>query len=207
MIERTAEDLEQLKKLKLLISGSFRGGTTYASHVLRELGWHMGHESIFPRASFMAHKLHKSRKYDGDASGSIYQYTSLILEAGIPVIQLVRHPVSVINSHLGHGVFLHDEKWSNAHWYCAHHITMTVLDPVDVVHLEAFEEEFPVAMARAGYVFTEEQYKKAFGAYRGKSTPTTKRTWYDIPERNRQLALQLGYDEHGYTGRYVATSG
>lgn len=97
---------------RILIVGSGRSGTGWASEVLRQLGVACGHESIFDNETAdPAVPYNWPKTLDAEASWLAIPRLPLV---GIGVVQIVRDPLAVVKSHLDLGFFQNDHVYTRA---------------------------------------------------------------------------------------------
>jgi hypothetical protein len=99
--------LDYLAKHVTLISGLFKGGTTYASRLLNKCGVRTGHEQIFSADSKFYMKSMVATQMDVEISGGMPPWIAALKrrepDPRIRYLTLVRHPVSLANSRIHFG--------------------------------------------------------------------------------------------------------
>ncbi len=91
-----------------VITGTGRCGTGYAAEVLSSAGIACGHEEVFGPEGGME-KARSSDASQGDSSWLAIEYLDALRLERVPIINLVRHPVAVVNSLVGMRFWSEDE--------------------------------------------------------------------------------------------------
>lgn len=91
---------QEPKELDLILTGSGRCGTGYASRWLSSAGLPCGHEAIWSYlgADGAREKSSRFRNYHADSSWLAAPYLDHVLLAGVPIVHITRHPAKVIAS-------------------------------------------------------------------------------------------------------------
>lgn len=90
--------LSYLSEYVTLISGVYKGGTTFATNFLNKCGVRSGHEQIFSFDSIFYFGSMIGTQYDVEVSGGLPPWISSMKGAPIPYLTVVRHPVELVNS-------------------------------------------------------------------------------------------------------------
>lgn len=92
---------------RLVVTGTGRCGTRYASHVLSAAGVPCGHEDVFTfRVANQGHRP----KWGGLAADSSWLAVPFLPRLGARVVLLVRHPLDVVRSMLALGWFADGQR-------------------------------------------------------------------------------------------------
>lgn len=91
--------LSYLSEYVTLVSGVFKGGTTYATNFLTKCGVRAGHEQIFAYDGIFYFGSMIGTQYDVEVSGGLPPWISS-MKGGPPIryLTVVRHPVDLVNS-------------------------------------------------------------------------------------------------------------
>lgn len=176
--------------LKVVFSGTPRGGTTFISDLLRTLGVpHVGHEVVFrSQGAVVAENLRV------DVSGFAWPY--------LPVLDvrhyfLVRHPVKAINSIVDYFPYLFEQEgsWRKAEvfWYRA----FVRAEPSEVLRVE----DTPSWLPDIGWTVFGEQWDADLVADRAaqvkknecRLSRRSRVTWGELSVRVQDMAKRFGY--------------
>jgi hypothetical protein len=191
--------VKNLEALRFVVGGTPRGGTVYMSNILKALGLDAGHEDVFPVAGPIT-----SVTKEVDVSGGVHHHLDEIAEYGVPVVQLLRHPVSTINSMLirwrGHRRW--DQERSITYWTEAHRALASV------AHVQIYlEDPYPGLYTLGQWLrmgWGDRQiFEAALRADRGRSTPGERVNWSDLPVETQVLADGFGYGGCGSLRKVV----
>lgn len=191
--------------LRLVVSGLPRGGTQFTRSVLRDLLQDratVGHEGVFCYNFIRDYGTRPC--HDVDVTGFAWPYGELLQEHGIPVVHLVRHPVTSVNSMLNFFRKAFPEKerdWTEAvEMWCGRHANIAARATCWYRLEDQMDKLCETASQILGLDFDPLMAENAIiKSPKGNSTRGDTISWDFLPPMVQDFAVGFGYDEgsHG----------
>jgi hypothetical protein len=97
-IQTWSNVLSYLSEYVTLVSGLYKGGTSYATNFLKKCGVRAGHEQVFSYDGIFYFGSMIGTQYDVEVSGGLPPWLSSIKGTPVRYLTVVRHPVDLVNS-------------------------------------------------------------------------------------------------------------
>jgi hypothetical protein len=196
VLEQSFAEQKRFPLPKLLISGLTRGGTLFVANFFGNLGVFAAHEGIFRTGGICYPDRDHKRIPTIEVSGLSALWVELAHGKGVPIVQLVRHPVHCCASNVA---FWERDKrpvsWKEITKVYLQYHTIIEKYAKAVVHLERWAAEWPQIMDLLGLPMPPpEKVEKAMKSFRGSSTASDRYKWADLP-----TDLQKWGEKHGYS--------
>lgn len=116
-IYKLEQELLDVHKVHILVTGTGRCGTRYVAKLLSSAGVPCGHEGVFtPRGISKAYEILEKISSCAESSWMAAPFIGYQEVCGARIVHLIRHPIRVINSLLGMRFFAADSRyltWAN----------------------------------------------------------------------------------------------
>lgn len=180
---------KHLGRLRVLFSGTPRGGTKFLADLLRRLNVPcVGHEVVFQSQG----PNDGAWNLETEVSGFAWPYGNI---PGVQIYHVTRHPVQTINSMVDYFPYLFKEResWKKAElfWYRTFRFTEYALK------IEEFPMWLPDVLWQAyGLQTGADEVRKAAEGVKSNTCKLPRKsnvTWEDLSVRTQDLARSLGY--------------
>jgi len=202
--------LQDYGKLKFVVLCTYRGGSTFTSHVLCRLGVVTGHELLVGRTSLLGDRLDDPVKYphnfrwenlshgtlEADVGGANWLQIPLFQATGIPLVHLIRHPIKTANSLLAYGFpSIRTKSQAIREWYRVHKASRTA-GPVATIKLENVVEGLMDMADKLGLLWDRDRVQ--YWVDKTHHNPGLRSTfdvrWSHMPSEAQDLARAYGYE-------------